>query len=583
MITNGEIASALAEMAVLTALAEGSPQSFRVRAYDRAARVAEALAEPLATMSEPEIIAMRGLGKGTARAIAELVATGCLAKLEDLRRRFPPEFIELTRIPGVGPKTALLLREHLHVEGVADLQEALARRVVRDVPGLGAKTEENIAKAISRLGIGGKERRTPIIDAMRVARDITAALESVEGVTRAEAMGSLRRFRESVGDLDVLAVSQGDAAAVMQRFVSLPAVREVVSYGARAAAVLSAAGIRVDLRVVRPEQFGAATLYFTGSKAHNVALRRRALERGWTLNEYGLTEQTTGRVIAAATEEEVYRELGLAWIPPELREDTGEIELSERGALPDLVAEEHLRGDLHVHTDLSGDGREPVQAMLAGAAARRYEYVAITDHGEDLTINGATREELMAQRRNIDALRSEHPDLAVLQGAELNIAVDGSVDYDPGFLAGLDWGVASVHSHFELDRRGQTERVVEAMRNPAVNVIGHLTGRRIGRRPGIDLDVDAVLTAAETTGCAIEINCHLDRLDAPPELLRRARGSGVVFVISTDAHDTRELGNTIWGVRAARRGWVERERVANTWPAERFLAWAAAKRTQSSR
>jgi DNA polymerase (family 10) len=395
-------------------------------------------------------------------------------------------------------------------------------------------------------------------------------------------MGSLRRFCESVGDLDLLVVSEGDAAAVMQRFVALPAVREVVAYGARTSAVLSAAGIQVDVRVVRPEQFGAASVYFTGSRAHNVALRRRALERGWTLNEYGLTEQATGTVIASATEADVYRALGLAWIPPEIREDVGEIELAERGALPDLVAEEDLRGDLHVHTDLSGDGREPLRAMLAGAAARRYEYVAITDHGEGLSINGVTREDLIGQRGAIDELRSEHPGLVVLQGAELNIAPDGSVDYDPGFLATLDWGVAGVHSHFVLDRRGQTERIVEAMRNPAVNVIGHLTGRRIGRRPGIDLDFDAVLAAAEETGCAIEINSSLDRLDAPPELLRRARGSDVVFVISTDAHDSRELGNTIWGVRAARRGWVDRVRVANTWPAERFLAWAAAKRLPPS-
>jgi DNA polymerase (family 10) len=578
MITNGEIASILGELAALAGIDEGSTQSFRVRAYERAARVAESLAEPLAAMSEREITAIRGLGKGTARMIGELVDTGSIARLEALRVRFPPEFLELTRIPGVGPKTALLLREHLHVEGVADLQDALARRAVREVPGLGARTEENIARSIARLGIGGKERRTPIVDAMRVARDVTAALESVRGVTRAEAMGSLRRFRDSVGDIDVLVVSEGETGTVMDRFVSLPVVREVVARGARRSAIVSAAGIQVDLRVVRPEQYGAASLYFTGSKAHNVALRQRAMERGWTLNEYGLTESETGRVIASAAEEDVYRALGLAWIPPEMREDTGEIGRAERGGFAGLVGEEHLRGDLHVHTNLSGDGRESLEAMVAGAAARRYDYVAITDHGEDLAVNGVSRNELIEQRRAIDALRSEHPGMAILQGAELNIAPDGSVDYDGGFLAGLAWGVASVHSHFDLERDRQTRRIVAAMHNPGVNVIGHLTGRIIGRRPGIDLDFDAVLGAAETTGCAIEINSHLDRLDAPPDLLRRARGSKVVFVISSDAHDTRELGSVIWGVRAARRGWVERDQVANTWPAERFLAWAAAKR-----
>ncbi len=579
MITNGEIASLLGELAALTALAEGSNQSFRVRAYERAARTAEAMAEPLAAMAERDIAAIRGFGKGTARMIAELVETGSITRLERLREAFPPEFVELTRIPGVGPKTALALREHLRIEGVADLQEALARGAVREVPGLGVKSEENLSRAISRLGIGGKERRTPIADAVRVARGITAALGSVEGVTRAEAMGSLRRFRESVGDIDVLVVSDGDPGAVVDRFVSLPVVREVVAYGARTSAILSSAGIQVDVRVVRPDQLGAASVYFTGSKAHNVALRQRALDRGWSLNEYALTEQATGRVIASASEEDVYRALGLAWIPPELREDTGELELAERGALPDLAAEEDLRGDLHVHTDMSGDGREPLEAMLAGAAARRYEYVAITDHGEDLVINGVSRDELAAQRAAIDRLRAVHAGMTVLQGCELNIAPDGSIDYDAQFLSGLDWGVASVHSHFDLDRRRQTDRIATAMHDPAVNVIGHLTGRRIGRRPGIDLDVDAVLAAAEESGCAIEINCHLDRLDAPASLLRRARGSGVVFLISTDAHDTRELGNMCWGIRAARRGWVERDRIANTWPAERFLAWAAAKRS----
>jgi len=579
MITNGEIASLFSELASLTVLEDGSPQSFRVRAYERAARTAESLVDPLADMTEAEIAALRGFGKSTARAVAEVVATGRVGRLDALRERFPPAFVEMTRIPGIGPKTALLLRERLHVESVADLQDAIARHALRDLPGLGARTEERISQSISRLGIGAEERRTPIIEAMRVARDVAAALESVPGVLRAEAMGSLRRFRESVGDIDVIAVAEGDSGGVMDRFVSLPAGREVIAHGQKKSAILSSAGIQVDLRVVRPDQFGAAAVYFTGSKAHNVALRRRALQRGWTLNEYGLTEQTTGRVIAAATEHEVYRALGMAWIPPEMREDAGEIEAAEQGRLPDLVAEEHLRGDLHVHTDLSGDGREPLEAMLAGAAARRYEYVAITDHGEDLAINGASREELIAQRDQIERLRSVYAGLTILQGAELNIGPDGSVDYDPGFLAGLDFGVAAVHGQFDLPADRQTQRIVAAMHDPAVNVIGHLTGRRIGRRPGIDVDVDAVLAAAEETGCALEINCHLDRLDVSSDLIRRAQGRDVVFTISTDAHDTRELGNTVWGVRTARRGWLERRRVVNTWPAERFVAWVEAKRS----
>jgi DNA polymerase (family 10) len=303
-----------------------------------------------------------------------------------------------------------------------------------------------------------------------------------------------------------------------------------------------------------------------------------AIERGWILNEYALAESEGGAVIASATEEQVYAALGLPWIPTEIREDTGEIEAALAGELPDLVADQHLRGDLHVHTSLSGDGKESLEKMLAACAARGYGFVAITDHGEDLAINGATRQQLLAQRRRIAKVQEQYPDMTILQGAELNIGPDGTVDYDPEFLGGLDFGVASVHSAFNLDRATQTARVIAAMHNPAVNVIGHLTGRRIGHRPGIDLDIDAVLAAAEETGCALEINGHLDRLDAPADVLRHARDRDVVFTISSDGHDTRELANVANAVRNARRGWVEKKRVVNTWTAKQFLKWVKEKR-----
>jgi DNA polymerase (family 10) len=578
VIGNGEIASLLYELARLTTLEDGTSQSFRVRAYERAARAVESHPEPLTAMSEDEIAALRALGRSTARKVRELVETGRIAKLDRLRAEYPAAFQELTRVPGVGPKTALALRAHLGVQSVADLKAAIDARALRTVPGLGAKSEENMARAIERLGLGGKERRTPIGDALRVAADVTAALSSVPGVVRAEAMGSLRRFRETVGDVDVVAASKEGPEAVMARFVALPIVAEVIAYGDRKSAIVSSSGIQIDLRVVEPHQFGAAALYFTGSKAHNIRLRQMAIERGWTLNEYGLAEADTGRVIASVTEEEVYGALDLQWVPPELREDDAEIELAAAGALPRLVQEGDLRGDLHVHTDLSGDGREPLEGMLTAAAARGYEYLAITEHAEDLGPNGVSREQLLAQRARLEALRARFPAMAVLHGVELNIGPDGSVDYDPAFLAGFDWTVAGVHGQFDLDAETQTRRIVSAMRNPAVNAVAHLTGRRIGLRPGIDLDIEAVLAAAEETGTAVEINCHLDRLDASTEVLRAARGREVVLVIDTDAHDARELGNTTWGVRHARRGWVGPDRVANTWPRERFLAWVAAHR-----
>lgn len=583
MITNAEVASHLYELAKLTTLDEGNSNAFRVRAYETAARMIDGHPDAVADMSKSQLTGLRGVGGSTADKIRELVETGRIDKLESLRERFPPAFVELTRVPGVGPKSAVLFRDELGVDSVEALREALERQEIRTLPGMGEKTEENIGRSLERLGVGSKERRTPINQAMRVARDVASALAGVPDVVRAEYMGSLRRFRETIGDVDVLVASTGDPEAVMQRAVELPLVSDVVGYGARKTAIVTAAGIQIDIRVVRPAQFGSAALYFTGSKAHNIRLRQMAIDRGWMLSEYALADEESDTVIACETEVDVYEALGLPWISPELREDTGEIEAALEGTLPDLVSETDLLGDLHVHTDLSGDGRDTLDRMLEAAKDRRYTYMAITDHAEDLAINGASRDQMLAQRDQILELRRRNRRLRILHGAELNIGRDGSIDYDPEFLEGFDWGVASVHSHFDLPRSEQTERVVRAMHDPAVNAIGHLTGRRIGKRAGIDLDIEAVLDAAETTRCALEINCHLDRLDAPAEVLRGARGRDVLFVISTDAHDASELANARWGVRQSRRGWVERSQVVNTWDRADFLEWVERKRTKRSK
>jgi len=578
VVTNNEVASHLYELARLVTLAEGSGDAFRVRAYETAARSVEAHPEPVADMSATDLTTLRGIGRSMAKMICELVEDGHIERLDELRTQFPPQFVELTGVRGVGPKTAMLLRDELGVTSIDDLCRALEQQELRMLPGMGAKTEENIARSLEWLGVGGKERRTPIIDAMRVARDVTGALARVPGVVRAEPMGSLRRFRETIGDVDVIVASTGDAEAVMTRLVELPLVRDIVTYGARKTSIVTASGLQIDVRVVRPDQYGAAKVYFTGSKAHNIRLRQMAIDRGWSLNEYALTDTETGRVIASETEEDVYAALGLPWITPEVREDTGEIEAALAGDLPDFASEDDLLGDLHVHTSLSGDGRDDLETMVETAERRGYTYLAITDHAEDLAINGASRREMLEQRVRIDGVRKSNRKLRVLHGAELNIGRDGSIDYDSEFLAGFDWGVASVHSHFDLPVGEQTKRVVTAMRSPGVNVIGHLTGRRIGKRPGIDLDIDAVLRAAEDTKCGIEINCRLDRLDAPAEILRRARDHEVVFVVSTDSHDASELTSSHWGMRLARRGWVDRDRVANTWEHGRFLEWARSKR-----
>jgi DNA polymerase (family 10) len=573
---NDSLAALLRELAQLTVLEEGSPNAFRVRAYENAVEAVSTHRGDLQALSERELVAIDGIGPSTARKIREFFAGGTIAKLEELRRKYPPEFVELGRLPGLGPKTLLRLRGELGVRNLDDLRAALESHRVREVHGLGARVEEKLLQAVRRRGAAAEEKRRPIAAAMPIARELVAALEALPAVERVQCCGSLRRLRETVGDLDIVAASP-EAAAVRDAFLALPMVREVKGAGETRTSVVTATGLQVDLRIVEPRQFGAACQYFTGSKAHNIKLRQRALARGWLLNEYGLSDAGTGAVIASETEEAIYRALGLPLIPPVMREDHGELEAAERGALPAAVRLEDVRGDLHVHTSLSGDGRSTLDEVVTAAARRGYEYLAVTDHAEDLAMNGVSREELAAQRPEIEALRGRHPGMALLHGTELNIGADGGVDYDADFRRTLDWCVAGVHSHFDLDRERQTRRILAAMEDPTVHAIAHLTGRRIGHRPGIDLDLDAVLRKAVETGTALEINAALGRLDLSAEALLRARGLDVTFVISTDTHHTRELERMEWGGLLATRGWVDPARVANLWPRERFLAWRRAR------
>jgi DNA polymerase (family X) len=572
-----EIVALLRELAELTLLEEENPQSFRVRAYENAVHGLEGRGDEIATMSRAQLMKISGVGKSTADKIREYFDTGTIAKLDALRAKYPHEYVQLSKIPGLGPKSLARLRKELGIASVDDLRAAIATRRIRELSGFGEKSEEKLRHAIERLGMTGKERRTPIADVMPVARRLVAALEDMPEVVEVRYCGSLRRFRETIGDIDIV-VAATSAAPVMERFASMPVVEQVLGRGDKKTSVVTRTGLQIDLRVVAPEQFGAATLYFTGSKAHNIKLRQRAMDRGWILNEYALSSSDTGEVVASRTEEEIYAALGLPWIPEPMREDTGEIELAMANDLPARITPEGLHGDLHVHTSLSGDGRSPVEDIVARAHERGYTYLAITDHGEDLAINGVSRRELLRQRDTLARLQDRYPDLRLLHGCELNIGPDGGLDYDHDFRMQFDWCVAAVHSHFDLDQARQTERIIKAMENPAVNVIGHLTGRYIGQRPGIELDIDAVLEAAAETGTAIEINSALKRLDASAEVLRRARDLGVILVISTDAHHVSELERMQWGALQATRGWVDRSKVANTWSLERFLTWARTQR-----
>jgi DNA polymerase (family X) len=601
--TNDEVARLLAELAALTELDEGSPQAFRVRAYQNAQRAVAQLSQDVAELSASQLADVRGIGKSIAARIREYVDTGSIGKLEELRAKHPAGKRDLLKVPGLGPKTVELLASELGVTDLDGLRAALDDGRIAELPGLGEKTAENLRRAVDEVALTSKQERVELYVAVPVAERIVAALREVEAAGEVAYAGSVRRFRQDIGDIDVLvAAADGSAAAeVTDRFLGLPDVERVLASGATKTSVLTWEGVQVDLRVVPPDSFGAALLYFTGSKAHNIRLRQRALARGMTLNEYALARlpedadvagaaadasggeedaEPAARVpwqeldrVASRTEEDVYRALDLPWIPPELREDDGELERAEADELPELVTREDLRGDLHDHTDRSGDGRVSLEDLVVAAVDLGLDYLAITDHAEDLSINGISREEMLRQRRELRELEERRGDIRLLHGAELNIGIDGSLDYDAEFLAGYDWLVASVHSHFRRPAREQTARIVAAMRHPSVTAIGHLQGRMLGRRAGIELDLDTVLDTAVETGTALEINGNLRRLDASAEVIREGAARGVTFVISSDAHAIPELDNLRHGVANARRGGLPRDRIANTWPTERFLGW----------
>ena len=565
----------LAELAKLTALDEGSPQAFRVRAYENALHGIEGYQGELTGLTKAELVAIKGVGASTADKILEFQATGSVAKLDTLREKYPPAFVQLTKIPGLGPKTLKLLRSELGVEDIDGLRAAVAAEQLREVPGMGKTSEEKIGKAIERLGLHGKDRRTPLVEALPLARSLAARIGELGFVDTAVPCGSIRRFSDTVGDIDIV-VATTDGTAVAEFVLALPEVAEVIGSGDTKTSFLTREGMQVDVRTVQPDQVGSALLYFTGSKTHNIALRQRALDRGWLLSEYGLFEEKN--VIASDTEEGIYEALEMAYVPPPLREGTGEVEAAAAGEMPALVELSQIRGDLHYHSDRSGDGRSSLEEMIDAAVARGYEYVAFTDHGEDLAINGSSRTVMLSHRDRIRQLQDDHPEIRLLFGCELNIGVDGDLDYDSDFRLEFDYCIASIHSHFDLPQDRQTSRILRALHDPSVNAIGHLTGRYIGRRPGVDLDIDVVLEALEVTGVALEINGALDRLDASAEVARQAMARGVDFVIDTDSHHTSDLVRMGYGVTYAQRGWVTSDRVINTNGVDEFLEWSARRR-----
>lgn len=567
-MNNREIAEIFQQIADMLAIK--GENRHRVFAYQRAAETIANLERDVADVwREGALTDLPGIGKTLADKIEELLESGSLAFYEQLRAEVPPGVIEMLHIPDVGPKTAGRLWQELGLTSIDQVEEAARAGRIQTLSRMGARTETNILQGIEALR--RRSGRTPLGAAWALAHQLLAELQKAPGVQQAAPAGSLRRMRETVGDLDLL-VAADDPAPVMAHFRALPQVAEVMLSGETKTSVRTGEGLQVDLRVLEPPRWGTALQYFTGSQAHNIHLRALAQKQGYSLNEYALKREDGGEILCAE-EEEVYRHLGLPWIPPELREDRGEIEAALEGALPRLITRDDLRGDLQMHTTWS-DGHNSVAEMAEAARVRGLRYIAITDHSYGMGVaGGLNEEELRRQRAEIAAVNARYDPFRVLAGTEVEIRADGSLDFPDEVLAGLDLVVASLHTGLRSGRERTTERLLAAIRNPHVDVIAHPTGRLIGRREGADLDMEAILKAAAETGTAIEINAHPDRLDLPDRYVRRAVELGVRLAINSDAHAAAGLELLFFGVAVARRGWAAPDDVVNTWKLDELLAW----------
>ncbi|MYT24068.1 DNA polymerase/3'-5' exonuclease PolX [Streptomyces sp. SID7760] len=569
---NEKVEALLREYADLIAI--GGGDAFKARAYEKAARAIGGHPADVAGLDVKGLREIPNVGKSIAEKVVEYLGTGRVPDIEARRAAVPAGVRALTAIPGLGPRKAFVLYDELGVSSVEQLEDAIREERLRDLKGFGEQTEQNILHGISVLR--NADGRILLGAAMDIAEQIVAEMERIPGCVRCTYAGSLRRMRETIGDVDIL-VAAGRSAPFMTALTELPLVADVIAHGAKKTSVRTTAGLQVDLRVLPPASWGAGLQYFTGSKAHNIRTRALAVRQGLKLSEYGLFDAESGESLASETEEEVYGRLGLPWIAPTLREDRGEVAAGLRGELPALVEEGDIRGDLHTHTDLT-DGLAPLEDMVAAAAARGYAYYAVTDHAPDLAMQRMTREKILAQREQLRALDRTVRGMRLLHGTELNIGPEGGLDWPDGFLAGFDLCVASVHSHFGQSREAMTRRFVRACENPNVAVIGHPTTRRIGRRPGVDADFDAVFEACARTGTALEINAHPERLDLGDEDILRAKRYGVKFAVNSDAHATTHLPYLRYGVGTAQRGWLTKDDVINTWPWGRLHRFLEAKR-----
>lgn len=573
---NTEIASLFTEIADFLEIKGENP--FRVRAYRRAAQAMEGLTEDVAAVAaRGDLQEIPGIGKDLAGKIQEYLARGAVGYLEDLRTEIPPGVVEMMSVHGVGPKTAKVLYEKAGVTSVERLEELARAHALVGIPGIQAKTEENILKGIA-VWKSGRERM-PLGTALPVAEAIRATLEPLEETDQISLAGSVRRMRETVKDIDVLVTSRRPAR-VMEAFVRLPNVAEVLAHGETKSSVRLREGIQADLRVVEPECFGAALQYFTGSKQHNIRVRELAQRQGLKVNEYGVFDEKTNRRVAGAAEEDVYRAVGLPPVPPEIREDGGEIEAALEKRLPKLVQLDDIRGDLQLHTTWS-DGAHSLADLAAGVRAKGYQYMAVTDHSKSATVAGGMDEARVVQMiAEVRALNARVRGFRVFAGCEVDIRADGSLDFSDEILAQLDLVQVSIHSRFKMSREDMTRRIVRAVQHPLVHILGHPTGRLIGERAPYEVDIEAVLQAAKLGGVAVEINASPSRLDLNDLHARRAKDLGIPIAISTDAHAIPQLDSMRYGVAVARRAWLTPADVLNTRPAPALASWLKQRRTK---
>lgn len=558
-IHNSEIAGIFDHVADLLEIQDAN--RFRVRAYRNAANTIRDQSRSVASMLEDgdDLSELPDIGEDLAGKIAEIVQTGRLPLLDEISEEVPDAIVEATRIPGIGPKRARALFDALDISSIDDLKAAAEEGRIVEIEGFGDKTQEKIRDELERGDI--TERRIRLDVAEEFAEPLVAWIRDIDGVSKAEIAGSYRRRKETVGDLDILVAGE-DGGAIIDRFVEYDEIEDVASKGKTRSTVTLRSGLQVDLRVISKASWGAALHYFTGSKAHNIAGRRRAQDRDLKLNEYGLFDGKAR--VAGATEEEVYEGIDLPWIDPVLRENRGEIEAAEAGELPDLVTLDDIRGDLHAHTTAS-DGRNSLREMAEAAKDRGYDYLAITDHSRSQTQAGGLEvDDLEAQIDELAELNEDIDGIRLLAACEVDILEDGSLDFPDSVLKKLDLVVASVHGKFDLDEAAQTDRIIRAMDNPLVSIIGHPTGRQIGERRPYPVDMERLVEAAKDRGCVLELNANPIRLDLQDVHCRMAAEHGVRIAVSTDAHSTGGLGNMRYGVDQARRGWLSSADVVNT-------------------